>query len=144
MKTRVACIPGSLQIDPQRPRLAATRCIACGTVYFPREQSRCRNPRCGGKEFAQVELSSRGKLWSYTNAAYKPPEPYIVRSDPYEPFALAAVELEAEKMIVLGQVVDGVDFASLRVGMEMELALGVLFEDAETETITWKWKPVAP
>jgi hypothetical protein len=27
--------------------------------------------------------------------------------------------------------------------MEMELVLDTLLEDDETETLTWKWKPVA-
>ena len=53
----------------------------------------CRNPACSGEEFESVELSRRGSVWSYTDAQYQPPPPYVSRTDPYEPFALAAVEL---------------------------------------------------
>jgi uncharacterized OB-fold protein len=67
----------------------------------------------------------------------------VPRTDPFQPFAIAAVELSAEKMVILGQV-DGVGVDGLKVGMEMELTLDTLLEDDETETITWKWKPVAP
>ena len=63
--------------------------------------------------------------------------------DPFKPFAIAAVELEAEKITILGQVVEGVKVADLKIGEEMELVLDTLLEDAETETIVWKWKPVA-
>jgi uncharacterized OB-fold protein len=143
MKTRVPAVAGWLSIDPSRPRLLGTKCVKCGSVFFPRESVRCQNPTCGSREFVEHELSSRGTVWSYTNAGYQPPEPYKPRHTPYKPFALAAVELEVEKMVVLGQVVDSVDVSELKVGMQMELVLDTLFEDDTTETITWKWKPVA-
>jgi uncharacterized OB-fold protein len=66
-----------------------------------------------------------------------------VSSDPFVPYAMAAVELAEEKMVVLGQVVPGVEVAELEAGMEMELVLGTLFEDDENEYLVWKWKPAA-
>ena len=48
----------------------------------------------------------RGRVWSYTDARYQPPPPYVA-ADPYVPFCLAAVELAAEKLVVMGQVVPG-------------------------------------
>ena len=53
------------------------------------------------------------------------------------------MELEAEKMVVLGQVVPGWTVGDLEVGMEVEVALGVLYEDEDTEYLTWQWRPVA-
>ena len=46
---------------------------------------------------------------------------------PYVPFAIAAVELAAERMIVLGQVSAGTGVADLAVGMDMELVLETLY-----------------
>ena len=100
----------------------------------------CRNPDCSGTEFDEVELSRTGRIWSYTNACYEPPEPFVAPK-PFEPFAIAAVELELEKMIVLGQVVRGVGAESLEVGMPMELVLETLYRDGDTEKLIWKWKP---
>jgi uncharacterized OB-fold protein len=65
----------------------------------------------------------------------------VPRTSPFQPFAIAAVELAEEKMVILGQV-DGAGVAELEIGMEMELTLDTLLEDDESETITWKWKPV--
>ena len=141
MKDRIPAVLGWLSIDPAKPRLIGTRCTACSSVFFPRENVRCRNPRCGRTELTEVELSPRGKLWSYTNSGYQPPEPYVPRTSPFVPFALAAVELGDEKMVILGQVADGFGVDDLKVGMEMELTLGTLFEDDKSETITWQWKP---
>ena len=63
--------------------------------------------------------------------------------DPFVPFTIAAVELEAERMVVLGQVVAGVEVTDLKVGQEMELVLDTLYTDDESEKMIWKWKPVA-
>ncbi|MFJ3924495.1 Zn-ribbon domain-containing OB-fold protein [Streptomyces sp. NPDC090022] len=124
-------------------RLLGTRCGACGTVYFPREDYCCRNPRCAGGELAEVPLSARGRVWSYTDGRYRPPAPYV--SDPaapWEPYTLVAVELEAERMVVLGQAAPGVGVADLAVGMEVEVVPGVLNEDAGTTWTTWHFRPV--
>jgi uncharacterized OB-fold protein len=60
---------------------------------------------------------------------------------PWEAYALIAVELEAERIVVLGQGVPGLAVADLAVGMEVELVPGVLHEDAETVWTTWRWRP---
>ena len=66
-----------------------------------------------------------------------------VSPDPFVPYTVAAVELAAERMVVLGQLAPGVDPESLELGMEMELVLDTLFEDAEAQHMIWKWRPVA-
>ncbi|MEV0092703.1 zinc ribbon domain-containing protein [Streptomyces sp. NPDC050738] len=123
-------------------RLLGTRCSACSAVFFPREDSFCRNPACTGGELVQVPLSPRGRVWSYTDGRYRPPAPYV--SDPsaeWKPYVLLAVELEAERMVVLGQAAPGVELADLTVGMEVEVVPGVLSEDADTTWTTWHWQP---
>ncbi|MGW1887253.1 Zn-ribbon domain-containing OB-fold protein [Streptomyces sp. NPDC001970] len=127
-------------------RLLGTRCSACSAVFFPREDAYCRNPGCPGTgEPTEVALSKRGRVWSYTDGRYRPPAPYV--SDPdaeWEPYTLVAVELEEERMVVLGQAAPGVTVADLAVGMEVEVVPGVLYEDAGTVWTTWHWRPVRP
>jgi len=139
----VPAIDGYFTLDREKPELIGSRCVGCGTYFFPRETVRCRNPRCGGTLLEAAPLSRRGKVWSFTNAGYKPPEPFITNADPYVPFAIAAVELEKEKLTILGMVVPGVTCADLRAGMEMELVLDELFERDGKKYVTWKWKPVS-
>ena len=141
-KKRTPAVAGWFTLDGERPALLGTRCKACGTVFFPREETFCRNPGCTGTEFDEVELSTRGRLWSYTNNCYAPPAPFVAPTSPFEPYAIAAVELEREKMVVLGQVVPGVGVEQLEVGMPMELVLGTLFEDEQNEYVVYKWRPV--
>lgn len=139
-KPDVPAIAGFMTDDLESPRLLGQRCKGCGTYFFPRVASLCKNPACGSTDLEVVPLSTTGTLWSYTNAGYKPPPPFVAK-EPYEPFTIAAVELDVEKMVVLGMVVPGVTPADLEVGMKMELARGVLFEDEEGRKIVWNWKP---
>jgi uncharacterized OB-fold protein len=140
-KRRVPAIDGWFTMDEAAPELVGTRCTACGAVFFPRENAFCRSPACAGSDFEEVRLSRRGRLWSATDNHYAPPPPFVAQ-EPFEPYAIAAVELEREKMVVLGQVVPGVAARELQVGQEMELVLGTLYEDADTDYLVWKWTPV--
>ncbi len=139
MKTRIPAVEGWFRMDPEDPRLLGTRCRSCETYFFPAETVYCRNPRCGGTEFEEVPLSRRGTLWSFTNNCYPPPAPYVA-PEPFEPYAIAAVELAEEKMVVLGQV-DGAGVSALEAGMEMQLTIGTLYEDEENEYLIWTWTP---
>jgi uncharacterized OB-fold protein len=80
-------------------------------------------------------------VWSWATNHYPPPEPYIP-PDPFVPYTVVAVELEAERMIVLGLLADDVDPASLTLGSEVTLEIGTLFLDDAGEHTTWKWRPV--
>ena len=134
-------IEGWFSTGPE-PALLGSRCTTCGTVFFPKETAFCRNPACDGEAFEELPLSRRGRVWSYTDAQYQPPAPYVSRTDPYEPFALAAVELP-EGLVVLGQVADGYGVSDLSVGTEVELVVEPLYSDDSGERTIWKWRPTA-
>jgi hypothetical protein len=138
---RVAAIEGWFSLEDP-PHLIGSRCRTCGSYFFPKLSSYCRNPVCEGTTFEQVSLSRTGRIWSYTNACYQPPPPFVAPA-PFVPFAIAAVELEAERMIVLGQVIAGVDVTQLKVGMPVELVLEPLYSEGGTDKLVWKWKPLA-
>ncbi len=128
--------------DPDGPALLGTRCTACGTVTFPPSAAPyCRNPDCDGTEFEQTRLSRHGTIWSYTDAQYQPPAPFVPPSDPYEPFAIAAVHLGDEEITVLGQLARGVTVDRVRVGTDVEVVIEPLFADDEHEYLVWKWRP---
>ena len=153
----VPAIEGWYSLDEDEPYLIGSRCTACGTHYFPPRERLCSNPDCGGSSPAKsgsmatgagdtpllerVPLSRTGTVWSYTNACYQPPEPYV-SPDPFQPFAIAAVRLDTPSMIVLGQVAAGVEVEQLRVGMRMEVVLETLYSDPHSARVIWKWKPV--
>ncbi len=85
-------------------------------------------------------MSRRGTLWSYTENHYQPPSPYP-QTDPFEPFAVAAVHIETEGLIVLGKVVAGTSAADLKVGMQMELTTMPLYiDDDGVERTVYAWR----
>jgi uncharacterized OB-fold protein len=126
--------------DP--PALLGTRCTTCGTVFFPKASGFCRNPDCRGRAFDEVELSRTGTVWSYTDAQYQPPPPYLPRGDEHVPFAIAAVELAAEAMVILGQVADGYGVDDLTVGSTVELVVEPVYEIDGVAHLMYRWKPV--
>ncbi len=140
-KQKLPAVDGFFTLDDP-PHLLGTQCTVCGVYYFPRENVMCRRPQCVSTEFREVELSRRGKIWSYTNACYQPPAPFVAK-DPFEPFAIAAVTLEKEGLTILGQVADGLNVDALQTGQSVELTLGTLYEDDDNEYLTWQWKPVS-
>jgi uncharacterized OB-fold protein len=121
------------------PALIGRRCPQCGTYQFPPTGEWCPNPVCSSAVMVDVELSRRGRVWSYTDAQYKPPAPYVAATDPFEPFAIAAVELEQEQIVILGQVASGFGVADLQVGSEVELVVEPLDQSG---ALVWKWRPL--
>jgi uncharacterized protein len=141
-KPQVPAIEGWFTTDAAQPHLLGSRCTQCKSYFFPKETLFCRNPGCTGSEFEEVPLSRTGRLWSFTTNHYAPPAPYM-SPDPFVPYTVAAVELDEEKMVVLGQLAAGVDPKSLKVGMNVELVLDTLYEDETAAHLVWKWKPVS-
>ena len=86
----------------------APRCSAPGARRAARCSSRAPGvlpqPGVPGPGVRRGELSRTRPVWSYTDARYQPPPPYIPPPEEHVPFALAAVELAEEQLVVLGQV----------------------------------------
>jgi uncharacterized OB-fold protein len=149
----VPAVEGWFTLDETAPSLIGSRCTTCSTYVFPPTLPACPNPDCPSTSigtdatFETVELSRRGRIWSYTDSRYEPPHPYVA-ADPYVPFCLAAVELADERLVVLGQVAPGFTVDDLHVGMEVELVLGRLNSRGEggtgdaPEVVMWNWRPV--
>ena len=124
------------------PALLGSTCTECGNISFPPERDFCKNPVCSGETFESTELSRQGTVWSYTDAQYQPPPPYIPISDPYVPFALVAVELP-EGIVILGQAANGFGVDDLTVGGQVELVVETIYTDETGDRSMWAWKPVA-
>ena len=140
-KNRVPAIEGWFTLE-DTPHLLGRHDPASGSYFFPKDVAVSCAPGYDPAPLEDVTLSRTGRLWSYTTNHYEPPDPYV-SPEPFVPYTVAAVELGRERMVVMGQLAEGVDPATLEVGMEMELVLGTLYEDDENEYVVWKWRPTA-
>jgi uncharacterized OB-fold protein len=141
-KPAVPAVAGWFTTD-DAPVLLGSRCSSCGVVAFPPRSAGCPNPHCRGTEVEEHRLARTGAVWSFTDARYQPPPPYVSPSDPYRPFVLAAIELDADGLIVLGQMVDGCTPDNVAVGQRVELVVEPLLETEEAVQLVWRWKPGA-
>ena len=97
-------IEGWFTLD-QNPHLIGAQCTACGTYVFPPREGACPSPLCDSDELKATPFSRFGTVWSYAENRYAPPLPYRA-AEPFEPYALVAVQLETD---VLYRE-DGVDY----------------------------------
>ncbi len=119
--------------------LVGTRCTGCGTHYFPKSLS-CRNPACEAKAVEEVLLGRRGRLYSYTVQAYRPPA--LFRGEPWAPYAIGLVELP-EGLRVMG-LLTGIAQDDLRIDLPVELVVEPLYrDDAGRDVLTYKYAPAA-
>ena len=140
MKTRVAAVDGWFTLGDE-PALLGSRGAETGSYFFPKNLAFSRNPIAPTEDLTEVELSRRGKVWSWATNHYQPPPPYM-SADPFVPYTVVAVELIEEQMVVLGPLAPDADPSALSVGTEVEITLGTLYEDDDHEYVIWQWKPV--
>ena len=133
-------VEGLFTLDGEKPQLIGGKVPGAESYFFPKHLGGA-DPAAGPVELEEVLLSRRGRLWSYTTSHYPPPPPFVVNTEPYEPITIAAVELEDEKMVVLGQCPAGIGPEDLEVGMEMELIVDTLYSDDDHDYLVWKWRP---
>ena len=138
-KKQLPAVEGLFTMDDQ-PRLIGGRIVETGGYCFPKDLGGSDPVACTGK-VEEVLLSREGKIWSFTNSTYLPPPPFVP-DEQYEPVTIAAVKLQEEAMVVIGQVAPGFGVQDLAIGMGVELALGTLYEDDEYEYLTWHWRPL--
>ena len=137
-KNAIPVIDGLYTGPSDAPQLIGGKCKTCKTVFFP-ITPQTHAPDCANPECEKILLGRRGRIVSYTIHYYQPPPPF--RMDPFEPFAIAAVELP-EKIQVVGMLI-GVPFDEIKVGSEVEMVSRRLYDDDDgNEVHTWMWKVV--
>ena len=110
--------------------LAANRCDTCGQVLFPKALNGCLN--CFHPGLRDIHLSRQGRLFSYTTV-------HMAASGFQPPYAVGFVDLpEGVRIFAPLEIAEDKPF---QVGMEMEVRIGVLWEEEEREV--WGFKFVA-
>ena len=122
------------------PRLIGSRCNQCGEFAFPAQTS-CS--ACCVQDSVNIELSTTGKLWSWTIQGFLPKSPPYARQETPEsfiPYGVGYVELP-EKVLVEKRLTPS-DPDELKIGMAMELVIEKFIQDAEgNDVMCFAFKP---
>lgn len=119
----------------EQTRLIGSRCLSCGELFFPKKEiALCGY--CQSSELEEVELSRKGKVYSYSVVTQRPPVYYKGEV----PYALGFVELP--EGIRIETLFTGCDPDSWCVGMDVEMVMEKLHEDEDgNEVMAYKFRP---
>ena len=142
-KTRVPAVDGLFTEVDGVAHLIGAKTPDRESYFFPAHLPGMAggDPAAVGAELEEVLLSNTGTVWSYTTSSYAPPPPFVANTDPYEPITIAAVKLEREQMVVLGQCTQGITPDDLEIGMEMELVVEKYVERDGKDIMAYFFKP---
>lgn len=139
-KTQVPAAEGLFTMGDD-PRLIGGKGKSNDSYFFPKNMGGNDPALVGESEREEVLLSNTGTIWSFTTSSYPPPKPYVITTEPFVPIVIAAVEIDNEKLVVLGQMAEGITVEDLSVGMRVKMIIDVLYEDDDHQYMVWKWEP---
>ena len=139
--TQVPVGPGLFTWPSDEPHLLASRCRACAVVTFPR-QSDC--PRCTAEDMEDIELPSRGTLWTFTTQEFipkSPPYAIVETMATFKPYAVGYVEFPG--LVKVEGRIDADDIRRLAIDMEMETVVVPFHKDEMgNDVMTFAFRPV--
>ena len=117
---------------PQRYRLEAGKCTACGTTHYPPRRI-CRE--CGKREFETVVLPDTGTVETFT-VIHVAPDGF----GDLAPYAVALVNLD-DGTRMMCQLVD-TDLDSIEVGLKIKLEFRLIRADGSAGVLYYGHKAV--
>ncbi len=118
------------------PILLGSRCASCAEVFFPRRLvcAKCLHEGC-----EDVELTTRGRLWTWTYVHV----PLFAKKDgSVDSYGVGQVDLP-EGPRIQAILVGGPD--DFEIGMELDLDLETLNQDKDgNDVVIYRFRPVAP
>ena len=135
MATMIA--EGLFRVEGDRAVLLGSRRRSSGAVKFPAEHAELLE---GIDEVQPIELSTEGKLFTFTTQEFVPPLPYRgKRGDEFRPYLVGFVEL-AEGLLVETLIV-GAQPDDLRIGQRLISTTTVFETDDGKSLLTYAFRP---
>jgi len=130
-------IPMYQRAVKQRYRLVGLKCSNCGQIIFP-PKAGCKF--CGALDnFTEVQLSGRGKIYSYTVIAGAGAPPEFSEEAAYRgAYPVVLVELE-EGPRIIAQLTEPVP-AEIKIGMQVEMVLRQIYTEEDVIRYGYKFK----
>lgn len=106
-------IADGLLTDESPPRLIGGRDRETGRIVFPMPSG------SEAERFDAIPFQREGRIWSWTIQRFAPKSPPYAGAEPFEPFALAYVELPGE--VIVESRLTGFDFDAVECGAPVRL-----------------------
>ncbi len=106
-------IADGILTDEHPPRLVGGQDRETGRIVFPMPSGH------EGERFDPVPLAREGTIWTWTIQRFPPKSPPYAGPQPFEPFAVAYVELPGQ--VIVESRLTGFDFADLACGLPVTL-----------------------
>jgi hypothetical protein len=120
-------------------RLAGSRCRACGVALLGRRR-RCEN--CSSRDVEDATFGLQGTIYTFTVQRYPPPPPFAARQ-PWQPRAVAWVDLEAGGPRVLAPILGPAE--KVAIGLPVVAQFEVAWRDEEgREVVGFSFRPAPP
>jgi hypothetical protein len=124
-------VPSHWRRYKERYRLMGSRCLNCGSIFFPPTKV-CPKCRREGK-LEDLEFSGKGKVHSFTVIRFAP-EGFTE----YAPYAIGLIKLN-EGPSVISQIVD-CDFEDIHIDMPVEACFRKLMAQGKDGIICYGFK----
>lgn len=128
--------PGLFALTDAGPRLIGGRRKVDGKIVFPAPSG------SEAEHYERVQLAPHGTLWSFTVQRFRPKSPPYAGADDersFKPYALGYIELPGE--VIVESRIETADFAALRIGMPMHLALRPFAKSGSGEALSFVFEP---
>jgi len=112
-------------------KLIGNKCKACGQVFFPKTKTICLN--CYNEELIDIQFGQKGKLYTFTTAE--------VPSEHFTPPYSCGYVIFDNNIKVFSQL-EALKDKPFKIGMEMQLIIGTLWQEGENEMIGYKYIPI--
>jgi uncharacterized OB-fold protein len=123
-----------------RIHLWGSRCVACGTVTFPQQDS-C--PNCARDGAERYALPREGRLWSWTVQGFAPKSPpYAGSAEGFEPFGVGYIELADS--VRVESILTTADPDALTIGMPMRVVTIPVRGREADGIVTFAFAPTEP
>jgi uncharacterized OB-fold protein len=114
--------------------LVASRCNCCKLIFFPKRKY-CG--KCGSPDVEVINLSDRGKVFTFTQVDRK--SMYTIIEPPY-----MQAEVEMPEGVHVFTILDKCDPKTVNFGMDVEVYVDKVKQDEQgNDIIAYKFKPAA-
>ena len=116
--------------EGDRAYLIGNRCEDCGQVFFP---SRAFCFHCSSQRMESIKLGSRGKLYSFTTS-------HMPSTHFQPPYTVGWIDLR--EGIRIFSPIKKTEGQELQIGMEMELVIDELWQEANRRVVGYQYRPI--